>query len=902
MRIQTLLIGVAAALCSATPLTAQTLTSWDAPVKVVAAAGSLTKSAGCDGCPDSGAHSATQLTGEGYTEFVPAAGQRIIAGLGSDLSAATDSSTIDFAFSLWPGGAWEVRERGVYRTEGMSAAGDRFRVAVEGGRIVYRKNGAVVYTSGVSPAFPLALDVTLFSAGASLTQATVAASTASPTPAPTTPSPASTGSGPVVTTVGPYAAVIDRQAYAKPALPVLGSAGASAADPVFRSTVRRLTDGATRPGLPNRSYRTPSSPHQNAWSAHGSYFYVVSNDGSVVPFTFDAASGAAQRIQASSSGAGGLIVNFYIEPQFSYVDDSILYGSLNSGSKRTIDQYDFSTGAYSRIFDLDTVKAGLAGTYIGGIASSAGAPERIMVMFGGASQDRHNLILVFDRDNPSNRLLLDTKANTLNGSPSAAPLDFLLHHVAMDHSGRYLMLYPTAADQASARKAPQSVVWDTQTNTFTELGVSARPYGHDALGYGVSINQDCCSSTTYDAAQWQFRSLSNPFATRDLVTNVLTPKVVYMADHATWNNAQPDRLAPFISGTYRYGADATTPRAWDDEIVAVQTDAPAGADAVVWRFAHHRSDIRNDLDPARTSFWYMPRPNVSSDGRWVLFTSNWEKTLGTDPTGETGASFRQDVFLVQLRSTGSTTPAPTSTAPSSLSAAASRPAMWIDTPSANATVPETFSIAGWAIDLGAGENSGVDAIDVWAYPASGAAPQYVASATYGISRPDIAAAYGSQFAASGFQASGRLATGSYQLAVFARSRLTGTFNNVRQVAITVGAVPRMAIDGPSSNANVAQTFTVGGWALDPNTATGSGVDAVHVWAYPTTGAAPTFVGAATVGGSRPDVANYFGSAGAASGYNLSGTLPIGTYDLVVFAHSSVTGTFNNSQAVRITVR
>src|SRR6186997_713179 len=111
-------------------------------------------------------------------------------------------------------------------------------------------------------------------------------------------------------------------------------------------------------------------------------------------------------------------------------------------------------------------------------------------------------------------------------------------------------------------------------------------------------------------------------------------------------------MMPFISGLYRYGADTTTPRAWDDEIVAVQTDAAAGADATVWRFAHHRSDVRNDLDATRPAFWYMPRPNVSPDGRWVLFTSNWEKTLGIDATGELGSSARQDVFLVKLASSG----------------------------------------------------------------------------------------------------------------------------------------------------------------------------------------------------------------------------------------------------------
>jgi hypothetical protein len=138
--------------------------------------------------------------------------------------------------------------------------------------------------------------------------------------------------------------------------------------------------------------------------------------------------------------------------------------------------------------------------------------------------------------------------------------------------------------------------------------------------------------------------------TRDIITTVLTPKEVYMADHSTWNNARPDNSAPFISGTYRHDTSTTPFRAWDDEIIAVQTDAAPGADPTVWRFAHHRSDVTSDLDATATSFWYMPRPNVSPDGHWVLFTSNWEKTLGADLKGEPGSGARQDVFLVALKS------------------------------------------------------------------------------------------------------------------------------------------------------------------------------------------------------------------------------------------------------------
>jgi hypothetical protein len=271
-----------------------------------------------------------------------------------------------------------------------------------------------------------------------------------------------------------------------------------------------------------------------------------------------------------------------------------------------------------------------------------------VAFFGGSSQDRHHYVVVFDRANPQNRHLLDTLASTIDGRPAPIRLNFLLHHAMIDRSGRYVMLYTTSTDQAAPRYAAQEYLWDTVTGAVTELGTSALPYGHDAFGYGVLVNQDCCTTTSWDAAQWQFRALSAPLATRDLIRTVLSPKEVYLSDHTSWNNAAADRLTPVISGLYRYGANTTPWRAWDDEIVAIQTDAAAGTEATVWRFAHHRSDVRYDGDPTRVAFWYQPHPNVSQDGRWVLFTSNWEKTLGIDSSPEAGTAARQDVFLIDL--------------------------------------------------------------------------------------------------------------------------------------------------------------------------------------------------------------------------------------------------------------
>jgi hypothetical protein len=425
-----------------------------------------------------------------------------------------------------------------------------------------------------------------------------------------------------------YDAVIDRGPRKKPDLVRLGAGGFSFNDPVFGTRIWRITDRLTRADSADSSFRTPSSPHQNAWSANASYFYVVSTSGAVVPFAFDRERGTASALDT---------LKFYIEPQFSYVNDSIIYGSVAGGSLRTIDQYDFSSGQYTRLVDLDRVAKRLQGTFVGGITSSDGPQERILTFFGGTSQDRHHLALVFERETPSRRWVLDTQR-----------LGFNLHHAAIDRSGRYVLLYPTAADLAAPRNAAPVYIWDLETNATTAVPlISGRSGGHDALGYGVAVNQDCCTTTTWDAAQWQFRLLGAPLVTRDVISPVMQPKEISLADHPTWNNARADTLVPFVSATYRYGANDVEWRAWDDEIVAVEAGA-ADRGAEVFRLAHHRSDVRNDNSPQNISFWYTPRPNVSRDGRWVLFTSNWEKTLGTDPKGASGERARQDVFLLRL--------------------------------------------------------------------------------------------------------------------------------------------------------------------------------------------------------------------------------------------------------------
>ncbi len=127
----------------------------------------------------------------------------------------------------------------------------------------------------------------------------------------------------------------------------------------------------------------------------------------------------------------------------------------------------------------------------------------------------------------------------------------------------------------------------------------------------------------------------------------------------------------------------------------------------------------------------------------------------------------------------------------------------------------------------------------------------------------------------------------------------------REIGSVLAISPAMAIDAPSMNATVTQPFHIGGWAIDRAAppGVGTGVDAIHIWAYPWTGAAPIFLGVGMYGGSRPDVAAVYGAQFAASGYGLNvGGMSAGTYTIVVYAHSSVSMLFNQAQFVVVTVQ
>ena len=147
--------------------------TWQAVIGATASTNNLTKNRP-DGW-DAGASSAQAIvSGDGYVEFIASETNKYrMLGLsnGDSNQSYTD---IDYAFYPAADGGLYVYESGNYRGYfGPYATGDYLRVAIEGGVVKYKRNGTLLYTSTVVPTYPLLVDTSLYSNGATLNNVTI---------------------------------------------------------------------------------------------------------------------------------------------------------------------------------------------------------------------------------------------------------------------------------------------------------------------------------------------------------------------------------------------------------------------------------------------------------------------------------------------------------------------------------------------------------------------------------------------------------------------------------------------------------------------------------------------------------------------------------------------------------
>jgi hypothetical protein len=440
--------------------------------------------------------------------------------------------------------------------------------------------------------------------------------------------PATRPSAPSSGTCGPpeYCARTDRRTEPYPEKPpALGPAGSIIADPTFGSRIVRVTDGGSDPKQAGRPLFTPSSAEQVSWNKDSTMFYVTTSGGSFLLYGFDPATMTVRPAKSPNLGWGA-------EPQFSYRQANILYGM--SHRDVAFEQYDTSSGKVTQINDPS--KCIKVGPRDSGHSVTVDADDNRFMTTLGPQQDENYLVYIYDRSQGCRWYNPQTGEIGGQWGPKgiiSVPDRFPIHNARMAKSGKFV--YVTRGDGGSV--GHRWVVWEIDTLNVSVC--SGGCTGHHVLGYSHIMG----SSGMTHPMDTVSRPLNHLEKASTIITGLeTTSKAEWFDSHFSWNNVDPNDSAPVCFSTYlpnnpdTPGAAPHVAGPWENEIDCAETDGKASK---VWRFAHTYSTARN-------GFWSTPRGNVSQDGRFFMFTSDWEDQLGKLPTGD---KYRTDVFIVELK-------------------------------------------------------------------------------------------------------------------------------------------------------------------------------------------------------------------------------------------------------------
>jgi hypothetical protein len=220
-----------------------------------------------------------------------------------------------------------------------------------------------------------------------------------------------------------------------------------------------------------------------------------------------------------------------------------------------------------------------------------------------------------------------------------------LHSAAINGNGQWA--YLTLANPVNGF---YNIFWQIGTTNGDICDVWGYCNGHIALGYdnffyvaGASTVSGVSVPAHYDFALAPINNSSNQ-SVRNIVKlhpsgppyfNQYGPdRECNVTDtHPNWNtiDSQPIIVSSFVDQLVPGFSLMQINCAWDHEIDAVAADGSGKT----WRLAHNRaSGLANQLSDPDSSYNALSMPVCSSDGKYCMWATDWEGSLGTQ-TGNT---------------------------------------------------------------------------------------------------------------------------------------------------------------------------------------------------------------------------------------------------------------------------
>jgi hypothetical protein len=384
----------------------------------------------------------------------------------------------------------------------------------------------------------------------------------------------------------------DRGIYREPALPTLPAAGGKFFDPTFGTQIMRVTDA--NDGTSNGTWysvwptfncdNTRLLARTNGGSTNAVYDFdpqtFTLGTKTVIPATPDSLAFLAESATWSST------------------DPDILYGVGFYGSPQKLWAYNAETQTYTLVRDFSSALS--SGQYLWQMSMS---DDDDTFAFTIKSQSGTAQVGYIVYKKSTNQILLNVSDTTIN-------------EVSLDKTGRYLIV-PLDFTDANGHDV---LIRDLQTSTVEGLapGAPDHPMGHGDYGAGISVAWD------RDTNRFLRRSLATPHQW----TVALAPGSYWQNSHLSMRAADDDwSLVSFYDSYSPLPGGGLFQR----ELVLVKNDGTKFR-----RLAHHRSIFETSLNQ-QNRYWDIPRANISRDGRYVAFSSNW------------GGSSRQDLFIARIQ-------------------------------------------------------------------------------------------------------------------------------------------------------------------------------------------------------------------------------------------------------------
>ena len=575
----------------------------------------LTKTGGCDGCPDAGAVSQQQLTaGDGYVEFTVGETNTFwLAGL-SHGNDGTSFEDIDFAFRFNGGGWADILENGVYKAGGDTpyTSGDIFRVAVVNGRVQYSKNGRYLTESARLPQYPLLLDVTLGTVGATVRHARLGAL-----------SPPSAGGGLMEKSGSPALRPRFTREQIATFLPAGGARGAFAFPAPYNTRGVRLTNAQDCGGADclwpvGYSYWRNTNNHVGA--ADMLIFLGTRTDrGGPGPIllrynkTTDQVQNLGPLFPSTSPFAASTGEGWYFSARY----PSKLY-VFRVGSSQ-LRRYDVIARRFDSAVPLDLARC----------PRPTVCPSDAVYITQPHSSDDDAAHSATVQNSSWQRLGCVVKRGSAYGyyAPRAG---FLLDECHVDKSGRWLMLLETNASGGRINR-----VVNLRTGVITTIEDVAGALGHLDMGHGYAVGADTFNPLPNATILLTFpvTSSSRPIGP---VLHYNKRWDVAAANHVAHGNSSPG-VSP--AEQYACGSNATRVADVADEIVCFALDPSRNADGSLDVLVV--GQVLTDLDAAGggdgsgSDYPKLPKGNMDVTGRYFSWTAN-------------AGGNRLDAFLVKI--------------------------------------------------------------------------------------------------------------------------------------------------------------------------------------------------------------------------------------------------------------